>query len=65
MGISPNEAKLPGDQLHFVINSVGVTAMFDRLEEERVKVNTVQANFRQRRSIVTVDDVVEGDFIAD
>ncbi|MNM24755.1 hypothetical protein D3C81_351930 [compost metagenome] len=65
VGICPNEAKLPGDQLHFVINSVGVTAMMDRLEEERVKVNTTQSSFRQRRSIVTVDDVAEDGFIAD
>jgi hypothetical protein len=65
VGICPNEAKLPSDQLHFIINSVGITSVMDKLEEERVKVNTVQAGFRTRRAIVTVDDISEDGFIAD
>jgi len=61
VGITSNEAKMSSDQLHFVINSVGVTAIMDNLEEERVKVNTVQSSFRSRKSIVSIDDNLTDD----
>lgn len=66
VGIVNNDAKIPSDQLHFVINSVGITTLMEKLEEERVKVNTIQSSFRTRRAVVSVDDNLTSDgFCAD
>lgn len=60
-GFPTNEAKMDYDQLHFVINTVGISTLMDQLEEERVKLNTVQSGYRQRRAIINVDDNIDSD----
>ena len=64
VGITSNEAKMSSDQLHFVINSVGITTITDSIEEERIKLNTVQSSFRQRKSLAHLDDKVTDDGFA-
>jgi hypothetical protein len=67
IGITNNEAKMPSDQLHFVLNSVGIASIYEDLEEAKVKLNTIQSGFRQRKAIVNVadDNLTEDGFIAD
>jgi hypothetical protein len=67
IGITNNEAKMPSDQLHFVLNSVGIASIYEDLEEAKVKINTIQSGFRQRKAIVNVadDNMTEDGFIAD
>lgn len=59
VGITRHADKIPGDQLHFVINSVGVTDIFDDLDNTLVKLNTVQSGFRQRRASFVPADLGE------
>lgn len=61
VGITKRTDKLPGNQMHFIINSVGVTDIFEDLEQTLTKLNTVQSGFRQRRSSFVVQDLGEGD----
>lgn len=65
VGITDNAAKMcGGDQLHFVLNSVGITTIADQIEEDRVKLTTVQSGFRQRKALVRVDDNLTEDGFA-
>lgn len=62
VGIATHQEKMPSDQLHFILNSVGISTIMDDLEKDRVKLTTVQSGFQQRRAIVNVeDDIVEDD----
>ncbi|QBJ02557.1 tubulin PhuZ [Pseudomonas phage Psa21] len=66
VGITNNDAKMPSDQLHFVINSVGINSITEKLEQERVKLNTVQSGFRQRKPVVSIDDnLTEDGYVVD
>lgn len=56
-----DEDKIPGNQLHFVINSVGIGSVMDNLEELRVKLTTVQSTFRQRRPTFVKEDLGDGE----
>lgn len=64
VGITSNDAKMPGDQLHFVLNSVGVQNIVDAIEEDRIKMNTAQSSFRQRKTLLSVDDSLTEDGMA-
>lgn len=57
VGITTRADKIPGDQLHYIINSVGVSDVFDELEESLVKLNTTQSGFRQRRASFVKEDL--------
>lgn len=61
VGITRREDKLPGNQLHFVLNSVGVTDILNELEESLAKLNTVQSGFRQRKASFARADLGEGE----
>lgn len=61
VGFPTNDAKMDFDQLHFVINSIGIQNLMDQLEEDRVKLTTVQSSYRQRRAIITADDKLTDD----
>lgn len=61
VGFPTSDAKMDHDQLHFVINTIGIQTLMDQLEEERVKLNTVQSGYRQRRAIISVDDNLTDD----
>lgn len=61
VGITTRADKLPGNQMHFIINSVGVTDIFEDLEQALTKLNTVQSGFRQRRSSFVAQDLGEGE----
>lgn len=67
VGITSNEAKMPSDQLHFILNSVGIASIFEELEEARVKITTVQSGFRQRKAVISIadDNLTEDGFVAD
>lgn len=61
VGITQKEGKIPGDQLHFIINSVGVTDVFEDLEQTMTKLNTVQSGYRQRRASFVQEDLSSDD----
>lgn len=61
VGFPTSDAKMDYDQLHFVINSIGIQSLMDQIEEERVKLTTVQSGYRQRRAVITVDDNLTDD----
>lgn len=56
VGIALNDAKLTSDQLHFVINSVGIETIMTKLEDTKAAMARVQSSYRQRRALVDIDD---------
>jgi hypothetical protein len=56
VGIVRDTHAMPADQLHFVINTVGVDETMKSLEERRTEQTRTQSNWRQRKPVVSQDD---------
>ncbi|AEH03455.1 tubulin PhuZ [Pseudomonas phage PhiPA3] len=57
VGISDvSDPDLLADQLHFVINSIGVASLFGSLTKQKQELEAAQVRYQQRNAIIDIDD---------
>jgi len=61
VGYPRNNAMTLADQLHFVINTADIEETFNHLNERQTELNRAYSGYRQRKTMVDVDDNLTGD----
>lgn len=59
--IDPTDTTATDEQMHFIINTVGVTEIMKNIKDSRIEMGRQQAKFVQRSALVDSDDIVDED----